>query len=114
MNNKFKVTSVISLFTILVIIACASCNASPRLVPTRIGVIDTTKEAMTMQVVIQVSPDIARALHQRSPPIGESETLLRTIETFGLKLEPMHPDTNDPDLQSYFRVEVKDQATAQR
>ena len=67
-----------------------------------------------MQVVIQVSPDIARALHQRSPPIGESETLLRTIETFGLKLEPMHPDTNDPDLQSYFKVEVKDQATAQR
>jgi len=36
------------------------------------------------------------------------------IETFGLVLEPMHRDTDDPHLQSYFIVEVPDYATAKR
>ena len=36
------------------------------------------------------------------------------IEAFGLTLEPMHRDTDDPTLQSYFVVEVPDHATAQR
>lgn len=67
-----------------------------------------------MQITVQVSADAARALHQRSPPTAESEVLLRIIETFGLALEPMHLDTNDPSLQSYFTVEVEDHATAQR
>ena len=67
-----------------------------------------------MQIIIQVSADVVRALYQRSPPNSESEALLRLIETFGLKLEPMHPDTDDPNLQSYFTAEVQDQATAQQ
>lgn len=67
----------------------------------------------TIQVTIKVSADVARALHQRGPSIAESEKLLRTIETLGLKLEPMHHGTNDPNLQSYFVVDVPDHATAQ-
>lgn len=66
-----------------------------------------------MQVTVQVSANVARTLHQRGPPTAESEALLRTIETFGLALEPMHRDTDDPNLQSYFIVEVPDHATAQ-
>lgn len=67
-----------------------------------------------MQVTVKVSEGVARALHQRSPPTAESEELLRIIETFGLALEPMHRDTDDPNLQSYFIVEVPGHATAQR
>lgn len=67
-----------------------------------------------MQVVIQVSADVARALHQQGPPTAESEDFLRAIETFGLTLIPMHPGTDDPNLQSFFTVEVQDQETAQR
>jgi len=67
-----------------------------------------------MQVVIQVSADVARALHRQSPPTAESEAFLRVIETFGLTLVPMHPGTDDPNLQSFFTVEVQDQGTAQR
>lgn len=37
-----------------------------------------------------------------------------TIKTFGFTWEPMHRDTEDPYLQSYFVVEVPDNATAQR
>jgi len=67
-----------------------------------------------MQVTIQVSADVARALHQQSPPTAKSETLLRMVDTLGYALEPMHRDTDDPNLQSYFIVEAPDSATAQR
>lgn len=67
-----------------------------------------------MQVTVQVSADVARTLRQRGPPTTDSEALWRMIKTFGLTLQPMHPDTDDPNLQSYFTVEVPDHATAQR
>ncbi len=67
-----------------------------------------------MQITVQVSADVARALNQQGTPNADSQALLRTIETLGLTLKPMHPDTDDPNLQNYFTVEVQDAATAQR
>ncbi len=67
-----------------------------------------------MHVTVQVAVDVARALHQREPITVKSEALLRMVETFGLTLEPMHLDSDDPILRSYFIVEVSDRATAQR
>jgi len=67
-----------------------------------------------MQVTVQVSADVAHALHQRGPPTAGSQALLRMIATFGLTLKPLHLDTDDPTLQSYFIVEAPDLATAQR
>jgi hypothetical protein len=101
-------------FSVLVVTACASFNASPTPIPTSTGVTGPRKEVITMQVTVQVSADVARALHQRGPPTAKSKALLRMIETFGLTLEPMHRDTDDPNLRSYFIVEVPDNATAQR
>jgi cell division protein FtsX len=66
-----------------------------------------------MQVVIQVSEDVARPLHQLGPPTPDSEALLKLMKTFGLTLKPIHPDTKDPKLQTYFIVEVQDPQTAQ-
>jgi hypothetical protein len=100
-------------FSILMMMTCASCNTSPTPLPTT-QITSPRKEVLTMKVIIQVSADVARALRQRSPPIAESEELLRIIETLGLRLEPMHHDADDPNLQTYFTVEVQDQATAQR
>jgi hypothetical protein len=77
-------------------------------------VTDPREEVITLQITIQVSADVARALQQRGPTTAESEELLRIIETFGLALEPMHRDTDDLNLQSYFIVEVVDHATTQR
>ena len=101
-------------FSVLVVMACVSCNASPTPVPTSTDVIGSREEVTKMQVTVQVSPDVARALHQRGPPTADSQALLRMIETFGLTLEAMHLDTDDPNLQSYFLVKVPDHATAQR
>lgn len=60
-----------------------------------------------MEIVIQIPPDVAQAFHQ-------SEELLKTLGTFCLVLKPMHRDTNDPNLKSYFTVEVQDDVAAKR
>lgn len=67
-----------------------------------------------MQVTVRVSANVARALRRRGAPDTESQCLARTIESLGLKLEPLHTDANDPVLQTYFTVSVPDQAAAQR
>lgn len=67
-----------------------------------------------MQVTVQVTADEARALHRRGPPTARSKALLRKVGILGLLLEPLHHDTDDPTLQSYFTVEVPDWASAQR
>ena len=68
---------------------------------------------LKVQVIVQVSDDVARVLHKRSPPTAKSEDLLKRIESFGLVLEPMHRNTEDLNLQSYFIVEALDESTAQ-
>jgi hypothetical protein len=67
-----------------------------------------------MQVIVQVSEDVARALNQQEPHNADSQAILKTIEVFGLTLESMHGDTDDSSLQSYFTVKVQDHGTAQR
>ena len=98
-------------FSVIVFIAFSSCNAISTTVPTST---DSREGIKTIQVIVQVSAGVGRALHQGGPPTAESAELLKIIETFGLKLEPMHRDTDDPNFQSYFIVEVPDHATAQR
>lgn len=66
-----------------------------------------------MQVTVKVSAGTAPSLHQRGSLTAESEELLRIVETLGVTLEPMHPGTQDPDLMSYFIVEVADSEFAQ-
>ncbi len=67
-----------------------------------------------MQITVQVLADVARPLHQKEAPTAESEGLLKMIESFGLTLESMHKNTDDPNLQRYFIVEVPDRETAQQ
>ncbi len=69
---------------------------------------------MKIQVIIQVSTDVARILHQRGAPTTESKELFRITEELGVLLKPMHPGAEDPLLNQYFLVEVPDSATAER
>ena len=71
------------------------------------------EEVIPIQVIVIVSPDVARALHKLDRPTVESEALLKMIEDFDLTLQPMHPDSSDPSLQSYFTLEVSGDAAAQ-
>ncbi|GAB61441.1 MAG: hypothetical protein DWB56_14060 [Candidatus Jettenia sp.] len=101
-------------FPVIVFIAFASCNTSSTAVPISADVVNSREEVITMQVIVQVSADVASALHQRGTLTAKSKELVRIIEIFNLTLHPMHRDTDDPNLQSYFIVEVPDHATAQR
>ena len=66
-----------------------------------------------MEIVVQVSANMAQALHQLEPGTPESDALVDMMETFNLTLEPMHRGVDDPTLQSYFVVEAPDSNTAQ-
>lgn len=99
---------------VIVFIVFSSCNASSKAAPTSTDEPESGKEVAKMQVTVQVPPDVARTLHQRGPPTAKSQALLGVIEGFGFTLEPMHLDTDDPKLQSYFLIDVPDHATARR
>jgi hypothetical protein len=65
-----------------------------------------------MQATVQVRDDVARALHRRAPATQEAGQLLRQLESMDLTLEPIHPHTDDPVLQTFFTVQVPDDGTA--
>lgn len=67
-----------------------------------------------MQLTVKVAFDVARALHRQIPQTAESTELLKVVEALGVTLQAMHPDAADPDLMSYFAVEVPEAETAQR
>lgn len=67
-----------------------------------------------MQVIVKILPDTARALSQRGSLTPKSEEPLRMAEALGVTIAPMHPGTSEPDLITYFIVEVPDSETAQR
>ena len=103
------------LIAFMVVIACASCGAAtPSPAQPKADSASPSEEATKMQVTIQTSAAVARPLHNRGSPTSESAAILRTIEAMGLTLEPMHPGTKDPILQSFFIVEVPNQEIAQQ
>ena len=65
-----------------------------------------------MQITLQLRSDIAQGLADRSPPAHDTSELLQTLSRFGVSLQPLHPNTNDPELLTQFWITVPDQATA--
>ena len=59
-----------------------------------------------IQVIVQVSSDVAHELH-----IGESNTseeLRKMAKKLDISLKPMHPDSKDLLLEQYFIVEISE------
>ena len=71
------------------------------------------EEVIKIQIILVVSMDVARALHQRGPATAEAEELSRAVEALGATLKSMHPGVEDPGLMKYFIVEAPDPATTQ-
>lgn len=69
---------------------------------------------MKAQVTVQVTAEVAQALHRKAPPTADSRELSRLLEEYGAVLEALHTDTEDPGLLSWFTVEAPDQASAER
>ena len=67
-----------------------------------------------MRIIVKVTSSVAAALHQRSPPTGESRELSRVAAELDVALEPLHPGAVDADSMTYFKVEAPDSEAAQR
>jgi len=67
-----------------------------------------------MEVVVQLRPEIAQALHGHGPPTAESSEVASRLKKFGVELRALHPGARDPSLQPHFAVDVKDPETAQQ
>lgn len=63
-----------------------------------------------MQLTVKVAPLVAAALRANTqsagnPPAGIADVQQATQE-LGLELTPMHPDIDDPELSTWFTVQV--------
>ena len=68
---------------------------------------------MKTKLTIQVSTDVACILRKRETPTIESKKLSNIAEKLNIVLKPLHPETEDPLLVSYFIVEVPASTTAE-
>jgi hypothetical protein len=68
---------------------------------------------MKTQITIKVSTDVARVLRTQEKPTIESKKLCTIAEKLNVVLEPLHSETEEPLLASYFVVDVPDSATAE-
>lgn len=60
-----------------------------------------------MQVIVKVRSGTGQALRR-------GDSLTRITEELGVVPEPQHPGIDDPELSSYFSIEVPDAAEAER
>jgi uncharacterized protein with GYD domain len=66
-------------------------------------------------ITIQLQKDAARALQGvRAAETEEVKQVKKAARELGVELKPMNPGVTDPDMASYFFVEVPDAATAER
>lgn len=67
-----------------------------------------------MEVTIKITSNEALALQQKNSSPDVPGELLQAIEELGVALKPLHPGAKDPDLFTYFKVEVQNFAEAER
>jgi len=68
-----------------------------------------------VQVIVQVEPAAAPALHGTAPVTrDEDRELTDTAQELGITLEPLHPGTADSVLRTFFMFQVPDGDAADR
>jgi transcriptional regulator with XRE-family HTH domain len=67
-----------------------------------------------MQVIVQVSPEVAQVLRGESSPTPETQTLSEMAKDLGVSLEPLHPGVDDPLLARFFTFQLPDRAASER
>ena len=60
-----------------------------------------------MEVTILVSPEAAQALRENKPN-SETAQMQALAATAGGRLQPLHNDSDDPQLTRYFHVQARD------
>lgn len=69
-----------------------------------------------MTMIVVLSQDVSRLLRDDTLDPGPLAASVSSIEDalrdYGRVLTPLHPDTDDPKLSTYFTLDVRDQTTA--
>jgi hypothetical protein len=64
---------------------------------------------LTVEISVQLRPDVALALQGEGGGMPEAEELGRRAEALGVQLQPVHPGETDPLLAPYFYCEAPDE-----
>lgn len=67
-----------------------------------------------MQVIVKLIQSYVPLETRFQPRSQVPAQLLDIVSSFGLDMQPMHPDTDDASLMSYYFVEVPDPKTGSR
>jgi hypothetical protein len=59
-----------------------------------------------MSLVVQLDPETAKALRKDGRKRGASAGLEKHLRATGVKLVPMHPESDDPELSTWFHATV--------
>jgi hypothetical protein len=70
-------------------------------------------EAEIVDVIVQLSPEAADAVHGGDPTPSNLREAQQKLRSLGLRLEPLHVRAEDPSLAAWFRVSVDDEPTAE-
>ena len=65
-----------------------------------------------MDITVQFSPKTAQALQQSAGVMGAGE-ILNAVREAGASIEPLHPGSDDPQLNRYFVIRVRDARNAE-
>jgi hypothetical protein len=61
-----------------------------------------------VQITVKVPPEHARALQMGEPATADGEELVHLLDDQDITLTPLHPQTDDATLASWFTVDVPD------
>ncbi|MCH8147425.1 MAG: hypothetical protein IH987_05430 [Planctomycetes bacterium] len=67
-----------------------------------------------MQIIVQLQREAAHELQNRQPLNDTTQELMDIAEECKVALEPVHPQIPDPELATYFSVQVADPEIGER
>lgn len=68
-----------------------------------------------MQITVKLTPDVARQLGPRVSAADATGLVVgMKPEEAGFEVKPLHPGSDDPELGSYYTVDVEDDEQAGR
>ena len=96
---------------IVLLIAATWCGGCLRAADAHLSArMVAAEERTTMDIIVRVRVDIARALYSERAVAAHG--LKELLTRFGVELKPLHPGVSDPHLQSYFMIVGVPQADA--
>jgi hypothetical protein len=70
--------------------------------------------SVRLEVSVKLQPKVAEAVDRPEARTAAASAFLGAVEALGVPLQPVHPGHADPELRTYYRVEVPDEQAAEQ